>query len=313
MADVVNRVRCELKATYNNHAYTPDPHLDDNLEKLRRRAIESLPPGSRDDDNEIKRAEKKLYDGDQKNSVYFKGNFLNSMAAAFVLTLQVKDTAGIGNNLGSAVWSAIPIPLGLFSIKATAGLNGTARRTATYKVSLYMKEIQNWPAGEICSNLDNGHNASVRLNGYIGVDAWLTRAVDTAFETETTQHFTSTGSTLEFTLTPTVGVSPTWSITNPNKHKFDGTFILGAQRDYDNTLDIAVAAVSESPPSKVFVTNWPSRLPSGTTSFYSFAPRGPATKPALDSSGGGVDPATQQRLDNTLFDLQQNRFLRPGQ
>jgi hypothetical protein len=309
-------MRCELKSIFDDVNFHPDPEFANEkrrkkrLEKYEKDAAKKLKAqGLRDDfpnwEIALERAKRRLYDDDPDFEKYRKGNFIKDTAVAVILTLQVKDNIGVGNNVASAHWSSIPIPAGLFALKATGGLNGTGRRTSNYKMSLYMSEVV---TVEGCENFSGSRPTTIRLSGSFGLASWLKRTVHTAFETDSIRHFTSTGVTLEFTLTPTLGVTPTWSIVNSNKSKFDGTFGLGGQCDYQNTMDFVLAAIADSPgPAIVFVSNLDPRLGSGPFKMLEGTKR---EFRALGTTSGGVDPATQQRLDNGLFDLQQRGTVR---
>jgi hypothetical protein len=322
MGVVIDRVRCELWQTYQIEKYKPDEKFNERLVSYtaaakKAMAADGLTGDQLNDPRELKKYQRVAYDLDSLNVQYKKGNFLNTLAAAFVLTLQVKDSGGVGNNAASAAWGAIPITFGAFSIKATGGINGSAKKTATYKVSLYLREVKDWKGHHKCVGLlGDGHarQSTIRLDGDFGAGRWLQRAIDTAFETETVNHFTSTGTALQFTLTPSIGVTPTWSIVRPSGRKFDGAFTFNFQRDYDNTLDIAISAIAEpSGPTKVSVVNWPKSFGSAEI-FSGRSVNGTSSKDPLSKTiRGTVDPNTQQRLDSTLQDLRLNRVIPFGQ
>jgi hypothetical protein len=290
IADIVDRVGCEMRSVFETDGYGPDPRYIQNLMAYRAKYPKNDPKGD---------AQAKAdYDKDPVNVNFLKGNFLLASAAAFELTLQVKDSGGIGDNAGSGLWSGIPIPAGLFSIKVTGGLNGTARRQGTFKVSLYMKDLSEWPQPNRCNGLKTESGTGIRLDGNFGLNEWIMRVMDAAKDSHTLDRFNETGTILQFTLSPSLGVTPTWNIVRPGGRKFDGVFTVGGKRDYDNTLNIVIKQVGGGP-QRVFVTNWPSGMtpfsdgggPPADTRTYTTPFRLP---------GGPVDPETQRALDRAL-------------
>lgn len=326
MADVVDRVRCELK--FVTRAHPSDSRRDAKLLALRKKYAkrflaenERAYPRTRfavDDlldtvqEAKVRRFAQIEYESDPANAQYRVGNFLNTLAVQFELTMQVKDTNGIGSNAASATWGGIPIPLGVFSFRASGGLQGAARRTAKYKLSFYLKEAREWDHIKRCKGFDMSRPSDIRLDGAFGVDNFILRSVQTSFASDD-NHFNSISTAIVFTLSPSVGVAPTWSISQPNGRTFNGTFSITANRDYENTLDFVVSAIAEpfssEGVSRVVVTNLPPE----------FGPLGvPGADPERTRSReenlkrqleprslkGRVDPLTQQRLDNELFRLQ---------
>jgi hypothetical protein len=303
MADVVDRVGCEMKSVIEDPKYPHDKKLDAHVKSFEGSARKKLAAesGKAPADDEVKKEARRMYDDAPQYQHYQRGNFLLITAAAFELVLQVKDSGNVGSP-STATWSGIPVELGLFSIRLNGGISGTARRTATYKVSLYMRDILEWPSAQRCDALQTTSDTGIRLSGNFGVSEWITRAVETTIDTQTVDRFTSAGTTLQFTLTPSIGVTPTWNIVRPTGRKFDGTFTVGGQRDYDNKIDVVLTKVAASGPTRVVVTNWPPGFPSIARSPEAVAPRPPTSRPRRPT--GEVDPATQYNLDKALDRLQ---------
>lgn len=323
MRDVVNRARCEIQLAIDKYKF--DAQRGTKIEAISKKLArdylkknDELYPGTifaandlldNEQVSEIKKNATEAYENDPKNREFKIGNFVNTLAVQFEMTLQVKDTNGIGSNAASATWGGIPIPFGTFSLKAAGGIQGTARRTAKFKVSLYLRELRSSPDSPVCDSLWTDRPSDIRLRGDFGIGEYLQRSIDTAFATDP-RHFLSLGTTVSFTLTPTASIAPTWAIVRPSKRSFTDTFVLGGQRDYENTLDFVVTPIAEGGGggggvTRVLVTNFPAqdKQESGM--------RNPPTDPSRLNKifkptelKGRVDPLTQQRLDNELFRLQ---------
>jgi hypothetical protein len=219
--------------------------------------------------------------------------------------LQVKDTDGVNNGASTAGWG-IPIPIGAFSFKVTGGLNGVARRFASYKVNVLVANI--WATGSTCSG--RARDSTVALDGRFGFDDWLRRIIDTTQKSNAADLFDTSGTTIEFYLTPSLGVTPTWAIVRQNGRKFDATMPISVQREYNNKIELAITEnkpTVDHGPALVCVTNLPGGTPckpvkpptAGKKTFGDYTIQGRVRLPSLPVPNV-ISPDAQRRLDNQL-------------
>jgi hypothetical protein len=230
--------------------------------------------------------------------------WLGNWAAGFTLTLQVKDS---GSASASTDW-IVPIPLGAFTFKINGGISETARRTASFKLSLLFNEAVRY----VCPLDEPQRRTGRNLTGELGLKEWIDRMVEAVDLSKTDGQFNGMGYTIEFILSFNAAISQSWAIVRKSGKKYDPSLGVGVGEDRTNTLDIALVKIppSSAPPGPqhVIVDNI---VDLRSTAPESRAPSRP--QPSRPSSArpvqiptrpSGVDPDTQRRLDSILQDLQ---------
>jgi hypothetical protein len=242
--------------------------------------------------------------------------WLNDMAAGYVLTLKVEDE-------GSVAPSADIIDLlakGTFTLSLAGAATHTANRTASMDFSVNVDDLANY-------DCDSGrlHDFPVRyFSDGTGLKDWLDRIVagidrDDKDRVQQPEKF---GHTLEFGIKLTAGVTPSWVFV----HAKPKVAVAASRKDNHSLAVGFVKRVRPSAPKPidVFVTNFPKWMqkPSATEELEGSRKsaerrdRDERTGPTKrrgkkDRSPRGkrgftpVDPFTQDRLDRYLYQQEQ--------